>query len=121
MTKILKINKNNTIETILQTTHNKPENTKIKITRLPANIEYQIKNQQITTTTTKTLIHTHINILQEKTKHTLQPLHLIIIRNTDYNPHEKINKIEENIMITTHITTKSDANKTLNMIIRNIN
>lgn len=121
MTKIIKINKNNTIETILQTNQNKPENTKIKITQLPPNIEYQIKNQQITTTTTKTLIHTHINTLKEKTKHTLQPLHLIIIRNTHYNPYEKINKIEENIMITTHITTKINANKTLNQIIKNIN
>lgn len=51
----LKINKKNELETILRINQEKPPDMELIICKLPKNIAYRIKNQQITITTTKTL------------------------------------------------------------------
>ena len=65
----LKINKKNELETILRINQEKPPDMELIICKLPKNIAYRIKNQQITITTTKTLQKTPIPYIHQKTKH----------------------------------------------------
>lgn len=116
----LKINKKNELETILRINQEKPPDMELIICKLPKNIAYRIKNQQITITTTKTLQKTPIPYIHQKTKYLFHPTHIIVIINTDYIPLFEIYALEQNIMITTYIVKKNGTYNKLIEIIGNI-
>lgn len=120
MNSVLKVNKNNTLESILELNENKPLDVDLSIADLPDGIEYAIDNVIISTTSTKTLINTSLNVVLERLKYVLQPFHLIIIKNSSYIPKIKLNAIDEHIMVTTHITESYNVNLLLNEIINDI-
>lgn len=117
--KILKINEENDIESIIETFQQFEKKYDIITTKLDKNIQYQVNNMKITQTYTSTINNTNINKMTDMLKNKGR-ITLIIINNTkkkNKEEFEKIRHLKELDNVNVKFINKNQIFKTLEKVI----
>ena len=104
--KILKINKNNDIESIIENFQQYEKKYEIKISKLDDGIQYEVKNMKIAQTYKSTILKTDINDLTKKLKNKGHITIVIIDNITDKNKNKLINNKIKEIKSLKNVNTK---------------
>jgi len=104
--KILKINKKNDIESIIENFQQYEKKYEIKISKLEDGIQYEVKNMKIAQTYKSTILKTDINDLTKKLKNKGRITVVIIDNIKDKNKNQVINNKIKEINCLKNVNTK---------------